>query len=228
VLAAGLFDGINPCAFSALLVFVGALLTYMDSRLNTTDDTGKVRRAILGVGLAYALGIFAVYFLASLGLFGVGRVVPPAAVPWVIRGSGVVVLLMGLVMIREFFVPDTALHLSMPSSLYLLARRYAHATTAGAAFVGGGLIGLCSVPCSGAVHLGVVSLLVVYGWFKGLGLLLLYNLAFMAPVLVLLAVITSRTALNRFAHWYLGYRRSTKLALGFFVVLLEFLVILRA
>ena len=225
LMLAGVVDGINPCAFSTLLVFLSALFAYLTARMQETANLNSVRRGVLGVGLAYTAGIFTVYFLAGLGLFGVARFLPAGAVPWVLRGSGLVVILMGLVMIREYFVPDTPLRFGMPKSLHPLVRRYAHATTLGTAFLAGGVIGLCSVPCSGAVYLGVISILTLYGWAQGVGLLLLYNVAFLVPVLVLLFTFTSRAALRNFTHWYLRYRHATKLGLGLFVIMLGFLVI---
>lgn len=225
LLAAGVADGLNPCAFSTLLVFLGALLAYVGQRLADPDGVTTVRRTALWVGLAYAAGIFGVYFLAGLGLFGVGRLIPPSAVPWVIRSSGVVVILMGLIMVQEYLIPGTRLRLGMPRAWHPRVRELTRATTIGGAVVAGGLIGLCSVPCSGAVYLGVISLLSLYGWMKGMGLLLLYNLAFILPILALLITITSRQPLLQFTHWYLRYRSLTKLVLGVFVILLGFLVL---
>lgn len=224
---AGFLDGVNPCAFSTLLVFVGALLAYVGASVRSGDVTAA-RRAVLGVGLAYAAGMFLVYFTAGLGLFGIARLIPAMAVPWVVRVSGVVVILMGLLMTREYFVPDSFIRIGMPRSLHHLVRRYAHATSVGTALAAGAVIGLCSVPCSGAVYLGVVSLLATFGWGQGLLLLFVYNLAFIAPVILLLLTISSRMSLLRFTHWYLNYRQVTKLIMGLFVVALGFLVLLAA
>lgn len=60
---------------------------------------------------------------------------------------------------------------------------------------------------------------------KGIGLLLLYNVAFILPVLLLLFTMTSRSSLLQFTHWYLQYRAVTKLVLGLFVIGLGFLVL---
>lgn len=225
LLVAGLADGLNPCAFSTLLVFLGALLAYLNHKLADATEIAAVRRAAIGIGLSYVAGIFGVYFAAGLGLLGAVQIIPAAAVPWVIRSSGVLIILMGLIMVREYFVPDTKLRLSMPKAFYPLVRKWTRATTVGAAVIAGALIGLCSVPCSGAVYLGVLSVLALYGWTKGIGLLLIYNLAFVLPVLLLLFTLTSREALLQFTHWYLRYRSATKLALGLFVILLGLLVL---
>ena len=57
LMAAGLIDGINPCAFATLVFFIGYL--------TTMKRTGK---EVLWVGGAFTLGVFIVYFLTGLGL----------------------------------------------------------------------------------------------------------------------------------------------------------------
>jgi cytochrome c biogenesis protein CcdA len=66
----------------------------------------------------------------------------------------------------------------------------------------GVLVGLCTVPCSGAIYLGIVALLNVSGGGPtGLALLALYNLAFIVPLIVLLAVVSNRRVLGSLGRW---------------------------
>ncbi len=60
VVAAGLIDGVNPCAFATLIFFI-SYLTFV----------GRGRREILLVGLAFSLSVFVTYFLVGLGLLRV-------------------------------------------------------------------------------------------------------------------------------------------------------------
>ena len=57
VAAAGLVDGLNPCAF-ATLIFLVSYLAFV----------GRERREVLLVGLAFSLSVFVTYFLVGLGL----------------------------------------------------------------------------------------------------------------------------------------------------------------
>ncbi|RIK33664.1 MAG: hypothetical protein DCC57_24895, partial [Chloroflexi bacterium] len=84
------------------------------------------------------------------------------------------------------------------------------------ALVGGGvLIGLCTVPCSGAVYLGVLSLLALQpSALLGYGYLVLYNVVFVLPLVVILAVATARPTLRYLAHWNLHHKEWVRLALG--------------
>jgi glutaredoxin len=53
----GLVDGINPCAFTAIVFFVSLLARF-----------GKCRREVLAVGACFTFAVFATYFLIGLGL----------------------------------------------------------------------------------------------------------------------------------------------------------------
>lgn len=56
-------------------------------------------------------------------------------------------------------------------------------------FAAGVLVGLCTVPCSGAIYLAVLGLLASQATFpKGLAYLGLYNALFVLPLVALLAV----------------------------------------
>ena len=92
---------------------------------------------------------------------------------------------------------------------------------------GGVLIGLCTVPCSGAVYLGVVALLGASGTVgAGLGGLVLYNLAYITPLVALL-VLASRPGLIRVINrWHLEHAGGTKVVLAIVVLALGFAILL--
>lgn len=96
-----------------------------------------------------------------------------------------------------------------------------------ALFAGGALVGLCTVPWRGAVYLGVVALLGTSGSVAaGLGGLLLYNLAYIAP-LVLLLFLASRPGLIRVVNrWHLEHATATKTVLAAVVLVLGFAVLI--
>ena len=129
-------------------------------------------------------------------------------------------------MIKDFFLPDVGWRLQAPGKVGELAHRSARVATVPAMVVGGFLIGLCTVPCSGAVYLGVLSLLALQPTaLLGYGYLVLYNLVFIAPLLVILAAASARPALNRMAHWNLHHKEWVRLALGGGVVAMGLLIL---
>ena len=88
------------------------------------------------------------------------------------------------------------------------------------------LIGLCTVPCSGAVYLAVLSLLAAKASaLQGFGYLVLYNAMFVLPLVATLLLASARPALNRLAHWNLHHREWVRLGLGTAVVLMGFVIL---
>src|SRR5574340_969505 len=74
---------------------------------------------------------------------------------------------------------------------------------------------LCTVPCSGAVYLGVLSLLALQpSALVGYSYLVLYNLIFVLPLVVILIAASARPTLNRLVHWNLHHKEWVRLALG--------------
>jgi cytochrome c biogenesis protein CcdA len=72
----------------------------------------------------------------------------------------------------------------------------------GGMLLAGVLVGICTVPCSGAIYLDIVAVLNASGGGPaGLALLALYNLAFIAPLVLLLVVVSDRRLLGRLGRW---------------------------
>jgi len=114
-----------------------------------------------------------------------------------------------------------------PSRVGAIARAAAQKATLPALVAGGVLIGLCTVPCSGAVYLGVLSLLALQPTAaQGYGYLVLYNLVFVLPLVVILLAASSRRAIGRLAHWNLHHKEWVRLALGSGVIVMGFAILI--
>jgi len=108
----------------------------------------------------------------------------------------------------------------------MIARQSAKKATIPALIVGGFLIGLCTVPCSGAVYLGVLSLLALQPTaLLGYGYLVLYNIVFVLPLAGILALASARPTLGQLAHWNLHHKEWVRLALGSGVVVMGLLIL---
>jgi cytochrome c biogenesis protein CcdA len=129
-------------------------------------------------------------------------------------------------MLKDYFLPDLGLRLEAPRKVMEIARRSARRATLPALIAGGFLIGLCTVPCSGAVYLGVLSLLALQpSALLGYGYLLLYNIVFVLPLIVILFAAAARPTLQRLAHWNLHHKQWTRLGLGSGVVVMGLLIL---
>lgn len=187
VIAGGLLDGVNPCAFATIIFF----LSYLQVARRTP-------RQILGVGIAFISAIFITYFLAGLVLF--------QFLSWLDRLSwarhllntffalfalGVAVFsFRDALLARQGRLKDMTLQL--PESVKKRIRSTIREGTRQtryviAAFVTGVIISLLELACTGQVYAPIIYA-VQRGTDNAVAWLLLYNLAFIAPLVVIFAL----------------------------------------
>lgn len=222
VVVGGLIDGINPCAFTVLLLFVTAMLATL--QVTNAASVNAARARIVGMGSIYIAAVFLTYlalgvgFLATSALFS--RFHAPA------RIGAVLAIAMGLWMLKDVFLPDLGPRLAAPKFVGQWTIDSARKATIPTLIVGGFLIGLCTVPCSGAVYLAVLSLLSLQSSaLVGFAYLILYNLMFILPLVALLIAASARPTLNRLAHWNLHHKEGVRFALGASVVGMGLLIL---
>ncbi len=221
VVVAGVVDGINPCAFTVLLLFVTAMTTTLQVG---EQNVGAIRRRLLGMGSIYIAAVFITYLALGVGLLKSLDFFTRQHVP--ARFAALLAVLFGLWMLKDYFLPGLGWRLQAPGQLGSVARRMGQKATIPALVTGGFLIGLCTVPCSGAVYLGVLSLLALQPTaLLGYGYLVLYNVVFILPLLVILIVAASRPTLRRVAHWNLHHKEWVRLVLGGGVVVMGLLIL---
>ncbi|HLC02974.1 MAG TPA: cytochrome c biogenesis protein CcdA [Anaerolineales bacterium] len=221
VVVAGVVDGINPCAFTVLLLFITALLTTLKAG---EQGVSRVRARLLGMGSIYIAAVFLTYLALGVGLLKSLDIFTRQHLP--ARLGALLAVLFGLWMVKDFFLPDWGIRLQAPGKIGQIARQSAKKATVPAMVVGGFLIGLCTVPCSGAVYLGVLSLLALQPTaLLGYSYLVLYNVVFILPLLVVLVAASARPSLNRLAHWNLHHKEWVRLFLGSGVVGMGLLIL---
>ena len=222
VVLGGIADGVNPCAFTVLLLFITSVLAAAQAR--TQEGAASLRRRVIGLGSIYIASVFLTYLALGVGLLSTAELFTERHLP--ARLGAVASIVLGLWMLKDYFVPELGLRLTAPAAVGRWARTAAQRATLPALVAGGMLIGLCTVPCSGAVYLAVLSLLAAQpSALAGFGYLVLYNVVFVLPLVGVLIAASARPALNRLAHWNLHYRERVRLGLGTGVVLMGFAIL---
>ncbi len=222
VLVAAAIDGINPCAFTVLLLFVTAMLATLQT--GDTASINAVRARLMSRGGIYIGAVFLTYLALGVGLLKTLDIFTRQHAP--ARFGALLAILFGLWMLKDFFLPDWGWRLQAPGRIGIIARQSAKKATVPALIVGGFLIGLCTVPCSGAVYLGVLSLLALQPTaLLGYSYLVLYNLVFILPLVGILILAAARPTLNRLAHWNLHHKEWVRLALGSGVVVMGLIIL---
>lgn len=203
VVGAALIDSLNPCAFALLLVFVATML----QRQPDAAGVAAARRWLLSRGGIYVLGIFLTYLVLGLGLLGTLQLAKGLSGSHVVgRAAAVFALGLGLVALQEALLPELGTRLSAHMDMGRL-RAIVGRVSLPALFGAGVLVGLCTVPCAGAVYLAVLALLSTQvSFYQGVGYLVFYNLVFVSPLVVVLAVASSPPAYRQMARWQLHHR----------------------
>jgi cytochrome c biogenesis protein CcdA len=233
IVSAGFLDGFNPCAFGVLILFATFALGLAARESvagggSASMSARTASRTVLGLGAFFVAGVLVTYFLLGLGLLGAvasfadfgGNHLPS-------RVAALISIAMGTWMLRDVLLPDAPLQLAAPHALHGRMRLWARTSSPVALFGGGVLIGLCTVPCSGAVYLGVVALLGTAGSVgAGLAGLALYNLAYITPLMGLLLLASRPGLIRRLNRWHLAHASGTKLLLALVVLALGFAILL--
>ena len=208
VAVTGFLDGIHPCAIAILIFFIAFLLTLQRSFKN-----------IFWLGMVYIFVIFLTYLAIGVGLlsgimfFGQHHFFAKV-------GSWLLIIL-GAVNLRDYFFPRIKLGLKLPSiphdKIKNLLQKASFPTVAVAAF----LVGLCSVPCSGGIYAAITALLASKTtFFTGFLYLLLYNLMFVAPLIILLILSANPYTLVKLGEWQQKNKSNQKLVMGLLMIVL--------
>lgn len=220
VLGAGVLDGLNPCAFALLVLFATYTLTMVNKVTSDGSSTAHARRQLLGAGSLYVGAVWLTYFLIGLGLF--------SFLGWlgrdhlVTRVAAVLALGMGLWMIKDILFPRLGPALAAPRASHGWMHRAMERGGLGGMLLAGVLVGICTVPCSGAIYLGIVAVLNASGGgTTGLALLALYNLAYIVPLVALLLAVSNRRVLGRLGRWNQANSPWVKASLAGAVILMS-------
>jgi cytochrome c biogenesis protein CcdA len=221
VLTSGFADGFNPCAFALLVLFATYTLTLVNAVTADGSPTPSARRTLLGAGSLYFGAVFITYFLIGLGLF--------SFLSWlgedhlVARVAAVVALLMAVWMLKDVFLPGCGPSMAAPSGAHGWMNKAMQRGGLAGMLLAGVLVGICTVPCSGAVYLSIITVLHASGGGPvGLALLALYNVAFIMPLLVFLLAVSNRRVLGILGRWNKRNGAVVKSVLAFGVVAMSF------
>lgn len=214
ILLTGFIDGIHPCAIAILIFFIAFLLTLK-----------RPPRIILGYGLLYILIIYLTYLAVGVGLL---KGIILFGTPHFFAKLGAwLLILLGVLALRDYFFPNakTGFHLpKIPSEKIknLLAQSTLPTVALGAFFVA-----LCSVPCSGGVYAAVTALLAAQGTFgQGFLLLMLYNLMFVLPLIIILVLSFNPVTLVAIGKWQQKHKRNQKLFMGWGLIIVGAVILL--
>ena len=227
VLIAGLADGFNPCAFSIIIVLAGILAV-----------GGRKRRARMLGGWAFCTASFLTYMAMGLGLMRVLRALEGLRLFYdvVMTMLSITLFILGFLSVRDAYryrkekVP-TAIALQLPDKVKRLIRVVAETSWSGPAVVVTGfgcgfLVTLLDSLCTGQIYVPVLALISreVEAW-RSFMFLVVYNLAFTAPLIVIFILAAKGADSERMSRWSKRNVFPSKIAMGFVFVILGVLIL---
>jgi len=202
VASAAVVDAINPCCVGVFTV----LLTFV--------FYGVGKRAVLSVGLAFTLGVFAAYLVLGLGLGRVFRQVPE--VKYLVSAMAIALgaaRLLDASGMRVRYLPDALSG--------RITRMIEGVTTPRSGLVAGAATGLLLLPCSSAPYFIVINMIADKPSILGLSLLVLYNLIVVAPFVALTVIVYSVVfSTMEVKQWSLESRQWVNAVIGLTLVAL--------
>lgn len=215
VTTTALIDSINPCAIGVLILMVSVL----------TAAKVSVKR-MLFLGSLYIFSIFTVYVLAGLGLTYWFATMPLVVTEIISITVGVAIILAGLLEIKDYFWYGWWFSLEIPPVFSRKLEKYASRTTYLGIIALGAFVAAVELPCTGAPYLAIITLLSRYFDFTALLLLLLYNVLFVSPLIVILFLTAFGTKIYKINKWKSKHKDKMRLAAGLLLIFMGWLLIL--
>ncbi len=189
ILTAGIIDGINPCAIATMIFLISFLATQK-----------RQRREVLVIGLAFTAAVFLTYLLMGIGAFkALSFLSNNSWVSTIIRWSAALLAAgVGIMSFRDAFVyratgKAATIKLQLPKPIKMRIHRIISGNLSGGKLVAGAiitgfLVTLLEAVCTGQVYLPTIILMTRQEGlrFTGWGYLILYNILFVLPLLIVM------------------------------------------
>ena len=217
ILLAGLVDGLNPCAFATIVFFISYLTL-----------SGRKGKEVIITGISFTLGVFLTYLLVGLGFYKVLDLIKGAlaVVSTIVYAlTALLCLVLAVLSIRDFFTARKGELEDMALNLPKALRKRINATIHDSkkigsyvvgAFVSGVLISLLELACTGQIYLPTIIFMSSVPELRGkaIGYLLLYNLMFIIPLIVVFILAYYGTTSKQLSAFLKKHAAAVKLGMA--------------
>ena len=217
VLGSAAVDSINPCAIGVLILMISVIL-------GNQKSTGQM----LLLGGVYIFSIFVTYLLAGLGLLYFLAAIPLFVTEYISIFVGTIIVLLGLVEIKDYFWYGRWFSLGIPLVFTDKIHKMAQNVSIIGVILTGAFVAGVELPCTGAPYLAIIAILSTNFNFAAFLMLILYNIIFVMPLVVILLLVAGGTQLPAVKAWKQETRGLMRLAIGLLLVALGWLLILIA
>lgn len=201
VLAGGFINSLNPCAITVLLLFIGLLFSLQKTRQQTLSITLAYISAIYLTYLAIGLGLLKVFYL-----FGQTNIIS--------HFLAIIIILVATYGLLENIFPKVPHYLTIRPNQRQKLNKWMNNASIPAAIIAGILVGFFQFPCGGAIYVTIIALLIRDAtYWNGVLYLLGYNLAFIAPLLIIVMVTHNRLVAEKIISFQEKNAKSSRILL---------------
>ena len=212
VIISGLADGINPCALSVLALLLATL-----SNLNS-------RRKILIGGFVYTFAVFLFYIMAGLGILTIIDYSGFSGLFSIV--AGIIALIAGVVTLAGGLWEGDAVSPGIPVSKRPTIKKILEKASIPAAFVLGMMVGLFELPCTGGIYIAILGLLSSQmTFYEGLPYLLVYNLMFVVPLVVIILAVAFGLPPEKVDNWRNSNKKLLKIGIGLILIAMSLYIL---
>jgi cytochrome c biogenesis protein CcdA/glutaredoxin len=209
VISAAIVDAINPCAFAVLIILLGTILSI------------KSRKKAIYSGIAFSVAIFLSYLLMGIGIYSAVRATGITHAFYAV--VAILAIFLGLFNLKDYlwygkwFIMEVPLRWR-PKMKSLLRK----VTSIPGAFLIGIIVSLFLLPCTSGPYIVILGLLAKTSTRNyAFSLLLLYNLIFVLPMLIItFAVSFGLTTTEKAEQWRTKNLKRLHLIAGIIILLL--------
>lgn len=216
VIVTALIDSINPCAIGVLVLLIATLM-----------GLSKNKHKMLAVGLIYIAAVFVTYLIAGFGLLVfIQKLNISHILSWIV---GILVILLGLLEIKDFFWYGQGLSLRIPARRAEQIKKYMKKVTIPGSIFLGIFVAAVELPCTGGPYLAITTLLAKIGFsWKVFWLLVFYNIIFVLPLIIILLLVYFGVSTKSIQKWKDTQKKWMRLFMGLVMIALGIALILWA
>ncbi|MFH1331930.1 MAG: cytochrome c biogenesis protein CcdA [archaeon] len=214
ILGAGLADGINPCAFAVLIFLITFLI-----------EVSSTKKRMIKAGLVYIGAVYVTYFLAGLGLLAAIQVIGLTQI--IVKVAAGIAIIAGVINIKDYFWYGKVISLQIPESKKGIIEKWVYKANIPAAIVLGFLVSMFELPCTGGIYLAILAMLSnTVTQTTAIYYLLIYNLMFVLPLIIILLAITFGMKAEHIENWRQKKRNWMRLVMGLVLLALGIALLL--
>ena len=217
VVGSAAIDSINPCAIGVLILMLSVIM-----------GQGHKVSKMLFLGGLYIFAIFITYLLAGFGLLYFLAKIPLFITEYLSIGVGVLIIIFGFFEIKDYFWYGRGFSLGIPPVFLDRIHKMSKNITIPGVFLMGMFVAGVELPCTGAPYLAIITILSLNFDFTAFLLLILYNIIFVAPLIIILLMVAGGLKLHAVNSWKQDSKGLMRLAIGMLMVGLGWLLILIA